>query len=75
MNKIKSLMKKIKTVFGNVIIRYHAKIAYMSLDEINIANFIGDVEARKRWEKRYIKHGLKVPELKDDIQDWLNRNK
>ena len=75
MNKIKSLMNKIKTVFGNVIIRYHAKIAYMSLDEIELAQLNGDDKARVRWEKHYIKHGLKVPELKDDIQDWLNRNK
>lgn len=74
MNKIKSLMKKIKTVFGNVIIRYHARMAYMSLDEIEIAKLNGDDVARRRWEKHYIRHGLKVPELKDDIQDWLNRN-
>lgn len=75
MNKIKSLMKKIKTVFGKVIIRYHARMAYMSLDEIEIAKLNGDDKARKYWEERYIKHGLKVPELKDNIQDWLDRNK
>lgn len=75
MNKIKSLMTKIKTVFDGVIISYHAQIAYMSLDGVELAQLNGDDEARKRWEKQYIKHGLKVPGLKDDIQDWLDRNK
>lgn len=75
MNKIKSLIGNIKTTFGNIITRYHARIAYMSLDEIEIANLNGDNKARKYWEERYIKHGLKVPELKDNIQDWLDRNK
>ena len=75
MNKIKSLMNKIKTVVGDAINSYHAKIAYMSLDEIELAKLNGDNKARVRWEKHYIKHGLKVPELKDDIQDWLDRNK
>ena len=74
MNKIKSLLNKIRTVFINVIIRYHARIAYMSLDEIQLAELNGDDVARRRWEKQYVKHGLKVPELKDDIHDWLNRN-
>ena len=75
MNKIKSLMKKVRTAIDDAIISYHARITYMSLDEIEIAKLNGDDEARKYWEKRYVKHGLKVPELKDDIQDWLNRNK
>ena len=75
MNTIKSLMNKIKTAVGDAIIGYHAKIAYMSLDEIELAKLNGDDKARVRWEKQYIKHGLKVPELRDDIQDWLKRNK
>ena len=74
MNKIKSLLNKIRTAFTNLIIRYHARIAYMSLDEIQLAELNGDDAARRRWEKQYIRHGLKVPELKDNIQDWLNRN-
>ena len=75
MNKIKSLIGNIKTTFGDAIIRYHARIAYLSICAIEVANITGNNEARKYWEKRYIKHGLKVPELKDDIQDWLDRNK
>ena len=75
MNKIKSLIGNIRTVFGDALISYHARIAYLSLGQIEVANLIGDDEERKRWEKHYIKHGLKVPELKDDIQDWLDRNK
>ena len=74
MNKIKSLIGKIKTAFGNKVTEYHAFIAYMGIGAIEMANITGNDKARKYWEKRYIKHGLKVPELKDDIQDWLNRN-
>lgn len=74
MNKIKSLIGNIKTAFGNIITRYHARIAYLSLDEIELAKLNGDDKAREYWEARYVKHGLKVPELEDDILDWLSRN-
>ena len=64
MNKIKSLMNKIKTVVGDAIISYHAKIAYMSLDEIELAKLDGDDKARVRWEKHYSKVSSSLPLLK-----------
>lgn len=75
MNKIKLMMKNIKTAFSNAIIGYHRELVYVSLGAVEMAKINGDDEALKYWEGRYIKHGMKVPEFKGNIQDWLKRNK